>query len=436
MTQTTSGRAGLKGRMESWLSASVVFVCYTTVLGVCRLFPRSTRPRPRSGRIVVVGTFHNPGWFISHATPLGRARFREVVVISHGELPAVPGVRVVVPPKLLTSIAGRTVSKLVWSIVMGLRVDADLFMGYHLIPNSTIALLAGRLLGRPVCYQMTSGPLEVEGGGFATSENPILRRLGRPVALLERLALSVIEKFDLVVVRGRDAERFAKDKAGARRVAIIPGSVNVEEFTCASGDREYDMVFVGQLVTRKQPLQFVEIAAAVARTRPSLRVAILGDGPLMADVQRAIADQGLGSTIDVLGRTADVKRYLTRSKVFVLTSRSEGLSIAMAEAMIAGAVPIVTDVGDLRDLVVNDETGYLVQLDDTRDFSRRIAAVLDNAALWQTLSLNAARAARDNNGLDRVSAAWTRHLAAVIDPESPQHVSGTADPAGSSIERV
>jgi glycosyltransferase involved in cell wall biosynthesis len=434
MTKTASGRAGAKGRVESWLSAAVVFVCYTTVLAVCRLCPRSTRPRPRSGRIVVVGTFHNPGWFVSHATPLGRARFREVIVLSHGELPAVSGVRVVVPPRLLTSIAGRTISKLVWSIVTGLRVDADLFMGYHLIPNSTIALLAGRLLGRPVCYQMTSGPLEVVGGGFGTSENPILRRLGRPFALLERLALSVIEKFDLVVVRGRDAERFAKEHAGARRVAIIPGSVNVEEFTGASGDREYDMVFVGQLVSRKQPLQFVEIAAAVARTRPSLRAAILGDGPMMPDVQRAIAAHGLGATIDVLGRTADVKRYLTRSKIFVLTSRSEGLSIAMAEAMIAGAVPIVSDVGDLRDLVVNDETGYLIQLDDTTEFSRRVASVLGDAGLWRTLSSNASRAARDNNGLDHVSAAWTRHLAAVIDPQSLQHVDGAADPVGSSVE--
>jgi glycosyltransferase involved in cell wall biosynthesis len=220
----------------------------------------------------------------------------------------------------------------------------------------------------------------------------------------------VAKQFDLVVVRGGEARRFVQERAAPPLVEIVPGSVDLTRFADPSGARTYDAVFVAQLVARKQPLLFVDAVRKVMDRR-QIRAAILGDGPLMDDVRRRIAELGLENSIELHGRTKDVGPILARSRIFVLPSRSEGLSIAMAEAMICGAVPVVADVGDLRDLVKEGETGYLIAHDDARLYADRIERILSDPAECERLSQNAARAAKANNGLDEVTARWGRHLA-------------------------
>jgi glycosyltransferase involved in cell wall biosynthesis len=310
-------------------------------------------------------------------------------------------------------LTGRTCAKLIWTCRAGLRFDPDVFVGYHLIPNSSAALIAARLFRRPACYQMTSGPIEVIGGGYRVTENPVLSRLGRPWPILERLATAVVGSFDLVIVRGREAQRFVAERAAPPRVGIVPGSVDLARFTNPPPHRPYDLVFVGQLVARKMPLLFVDTAAAVRDKHPDVRVVIVGDGPMRDEVRQRVSEHGLGDNVAMLGQRADVATLLGQSRIFMLPSRNEGLSIAMAEAMICGVVPVVSNVGDLKDLVVDDETGFLIDDNDAAAFAAPIVRLLDDPALVNRLSVQASAAARAYNGLDRVAQLWASHLGAV-----------------------
>src|SRR6185369_4829766 len=109
-----------------------------------------------------------------------------------------------------------------------------------------------------------------------------------------------------------------------------------------------------------QPDHLCEVIRRVALRRPSLRVVIAGRGPLLELLKRQVKKDQLESVVRFVGHVEKVERLLTRSRVFLLTSRSEGLSIALAEAMMAGAVPVVPDVGDLSELVIDGKTGWLV----------------------------------------------------------------------------
>src|SRR5206468_12740764 len=182
--------------------------------------------------------------------------------------------------------------------------------------------------------------------------------------------------FDLVVVRGSKARAFLMDR-GARPVTIITGCVtsSTEPEPAA---RDYDLVFVGRLAAIKQPLQFIDIVASVQRQLPAVRAAVVGDGPLLEAAREGRTTCGLEETIEFFGQIQDVHRILARSKLFVRTSRSEGLSIDLAEAMAAGVVPIVADVGDLGDLgdlVIDRLTGFPVTPDDVAQFARRPLAL-------------------------------------------------------------
>ena len=175
-------------------------------------------------------------------------------------------------------------------------------------------------------------------------------------------------------------------------------------------ERAIDLVFVGRLAELKQPLQFVEILAAVVAMRPATCGVMVGGGPLETAVRERAAALGVADRLQLAGQSDQVADVLTRSRVFVLTSRSEGLSIAMAEAMMAGVVPVVAAVGDLADLVCDGVSGYLVAPNDVTAFARRAVGVLDEPALWSSLSEAAAAAARQHVGLDHVSALWRTQL--------------------------
>jgi glycosyltransferase involved in cell wall biosynthesis len=333
---------------------------------------------------------------------------REVILVGDAPQAPIKGVRFLSPPRWLLQILGRAGAKFVWMLGAGLRYRPDLYMGYHIMPGACSALMVARLFGRPACYQMTGGPIEIEGGGIG-AENALLKRLGRPSAMLERLALRVLRQFDVAVVRGSKAHAFVSERGFPGTVAIITGSVAAAVAVPAS-QRRYDLVYVGRLTELKQPLQFVEIAAAVRLERPDVRAAVVGDGP-MADAMKArAAELGVAGQVDFLGQRADVSCLLAASKVLVLTSRSEGLSIAMAEAMAAGAVPVVADVGELGDLVENGVNGYLVEPDSVDQYAARVSSLLRDPALWTRCSQAAAAAAMRHCGVDAVTALWRRHL--------------------------
>jgi glycosyltransferase involved in cell wall biosynthesis len=250
-------------------------------------------------------------------------------------------------------------------------------------------------------------------GGGSTAGNPVLATVGGGSPRLERLALSVVGEFDLVVVRGAGGARFLAERGVRAPVAIVPGSVDPARFRPA-GDRVYDLAFVGRLVAGKQPLEFVEIAARVARSRGSVRAILLGDGPLRGEVEQRVLSLGLRGSVEVAGQVEDVAAVLSLARLFVLPSLSEGLSIALAEAMTAGAVPLAARVGDLADLVAEGANGYLLAPDDREGFVRRAEALLADPRLWARMSEAASASARAHMGLPHVASLWSTHLREVM----------------------
>jgi len=369
-----------------------------------------------SGRIIVTGTFHNPNWYLSHITPLANSDVKEVIlVVDEPQIP-IEGVRFVCPPKWIAKLVSRAGAKAIWMILAGLRYKPDLYMGYHLAPGACSALIAGRILGRPTCCQMTGGPVEIIGGGIDAIES-VGGALGRPSKLIEAMALKVARQFDLVVVRGNKAKEFFVSRNIEKTIAIITGSVNGFRRPIQD-NRTIHLIFVGRLSPIKQVLQFIEIVAAVAHIIPNVRAAVVGDGPLLADMKNYANELGLSSNIEFFGKIKDVEAILAKSKVFVLTSKSEGLSIAMAEAMTSGVVPVVADVGELSELVIDGVNGYLIEQNNIDQYAERILSLVQNHDLWIQYSSKAIEAARSHCDIEVVTKKWRINLQNVISQAS------------------
>jgi glycosyltransferase involved in cell wall biosynthesis len=387
-------------RIVAW---AVLAISFGGTLMVARLLRERRSRRRVSDRILVAGTFYNHGWFLSHIEPLARCGMCEVIVVTDVPQAAPARVTVLCPSERLVRVLGRAGAKLVLMWRAGRRWQPYLYMGYHLFPAGLSALLVARLQGRPAAYQMTGGPVELLGGGYS-NENFLMSALGRPSRLLETLALAVLREFDLVVVRGQRARRYLADMGVDGSIALITGSIRPSDGTRSI--RPIDLVFVGRLAPIKQPEQFVQIVEQLARSRPSLRSMMIGAGPELDSLQREAARLGIRANIEFLGYRTDVSELLGQAKVFVLTSRSEGMSIALMEAMGCGVPAVAADVGELSDVVVSGVNGWLVRPNDLEGYVQRISELLDDPGHWQRLSNAAREAATEMSGIENVALRW------------------------------
>ena len=85
--------------------------------------------------------------------------------------------------------------------------------------------------------------------------------------------------------------------------------------------------------------------------------------------------------------------WLRRSRVFVLTSESEGLSQALLQATMCGLPAIVSDVGDLRDCINHRENGFLVPELTVEAFAGYFVTLLDDKQTYEDFRKNALQSA-------------------------------------------
>jgi glycosyltransferase involved in cell wall biosynthesis len=117
---------------------------------------------------------------------------------------------------------------------------------------------------------------------------------------------------------------------------------------------------------------------------------------------------GLTEQVSFLGHRDDVNDLLNKSRIFMLTSDSEGLSQAMIQAMLCGLPVIVSDVGDLSELVENGVNGYLIGEQDPEQFA---VAIEKLCALPQDQFRQMQHAAREASmrcDVHSVAAGWNR----------------------------
>lgn len=397
--------------LKRYLAMLILTVGYGTAILVAKLF-RSPRPHAaanKSRQILVIGTFHNPNWFYAHLEPLARCSSSQIVLIADGHTGTVENLKVITPRRMASRLLSRAGAKFVWSIGYAIRYRPDFYMGYAIFPAATTALLLGRLFRRPACFQVTSGPLELEGGGYR-AENRILAALGAPSAWIERLATALTREFELLIVRGGQAEQYIRDFGAENRIEIITGSVAIPDACPPVAERSIDLIFVGRLTERKRPHRFLDVVERVRRRVGGLRVAIVGDGPDSDSLAARIHELGLDGQVELLGLRDDVLQLNLDAKLFVLTSRWEGVSIAMLEAMACGTIPVVSDVGDLRDVIEQGQNGYIFDQDDCDAFAAVIVELLQDREKLATLSQAARQTVADRCSRDAIAGRWQETL--------------------------
>jgi glycosyltransferase involved in cell wall biosynthesis len=128
----------------------------------------------------------------------------------------------------------------------------------------------------------------------------------------------------------------------------------------------------------KDHSMFLRAAARVRKEVTDTAFVIAGEGELMPSL-RALAEQlGIARDVFFIGRCEDVGQLLFASDVGVLSSKAEGFSNAILEYLAAGLPVVATDVGGVREAIVEGETGFIVSAGDDELMAQGIVRLLND----------------------------------------------------------
>lgn len=392
-----------RGALTAGLALRGMLSCAAWTESMGRAFVAQQALRERL-RLVLVGTFYHENWIRAHLLPLVRCGAVESIdVVGAGSLP--PMERVTYHGDSQDNKPSARIRRR-WSQLRQVvrRVRPDAVIGYHIMPNALLALMAARWSGARAIYQMTGGPVQLIGGGFQ-SENPLLARLGCPSPALERRMFNLARRFDAIIVRGGEAQRFIRENRLNTCCAAIPGAVEISQHA-ETAPKSYDLICVGRLVSVKRVDRALRIVAALRRTQPTLRVAIVGDGPLSESLHNLAQSLNIENCVAFLGKRNDVADLLATSRAFLLTSDNEGLSIAALEAMACGLPLIAPRVGDMSVVLEDSVTGAAINADDADGAARRIDELLRDEGRRSAVGAAAREHVRRTCGVEHVSSLW------------------------------
>lgn len=281
----------------------------------------------------------------------------------------------------------------IWPAAAGQKVDIMwvVMAGWNAIPALLLKILRPKI--KLVLTLQEGDPIEG-------------RRLGL-VALVWRL---VLKKADLVTVISNYLGELARKYGYKGPIELVPNGVDISHFsrvTLGAGERaallrskfgikEDDVVLItASRLVRKNAVG--DIIEALKFLPENVKLLIAGTGPLEHELRLKIKNLGIKDRVLMLGHIdhSDLPKYLHASDIFVRPSLSEGMGNAFLEAMAAGLPVIATEVGGIKDFLVNEQTGLFCKVNDAKSIAEQVIRIISDKTLRGHLIKSAYSMVRD-----------------------------------------
>ncbi|MBI4600240.1 glycosyltransferase [Candidatus Uhrbacteria bacterium] len=226
------------------------------------------------------------------------------------------------------------------------------------------------------------------------------------VFLLERLpfgkllARYIVENSDIVIPVSRLNLEVLRKLAGRDfKAMVLPMGVEIEFFRSVlvpktKADLRIDpdkktILFVGKLTEKKGVVYLIRAMKEFSRRRQDVQLAIVGDGHLRQECEAEAHRLGLNGTVKFVGQKSksEVKDFLSVSDVLIVPSivdrhgETEGVPVAILEAMAAGLPVIASGVGGIPQVVIHGENGYITKEKDVAGLTQALQDIFSEDRL-------------------------------------------------------
>jgi len=251
----------------------------------------------------------------------------------------------------------------------------DLLHVHYAIPHASAAYMAKQILksqGIEIPVVTTLHGTDITLVGKDPSYEPVvtfsINQSNGVTAVSQDLKKETFQSFRItneieVIPNFIDLEKFKKQKKDHFKKAICP-------------EGEALIVHTSNFRKVKRIGDVVHIFANIHKEIPS-KLLMIGDGPERSKAESLCRELGIGDAVRFLGKLEAVEEVLSVADLFLMPSEKESFGLAALEAMACEVPVISTNTGGLPELNVQGVTGFLSNVGDVEDMTRRALFILD-----------------------------------------------------------
>lgn len=265
--------------------------------------------------------------------------------------------------------------------------------------SNLMCVAATRGTGIPVVVSVRSNPEREIGSGWK-----------------RRLTFVMFKMAEGIVLQTKEAKEFFPEKI-QKKAIVLQNSLNPEFMRQRyKGDKQKEIITVGRIDKNKNQHMMVEAFVPLAAEFPEWSMVLYGDGEERRFLEERVKELDLQGRILFKGVQENIPEKIEKASIFVLTSKQEGMPNALIEAMVLGLAVISTDCpcGGPRDLIVPNENGILIPVDDTEGLTRELRRLMIDDEFRMRISVNATLI-KEKVAPEKINRQWEEYLMKVSD---------------------
>jgi glycosyltransferase involved in cell wall biosynthesis len=313
------------------------------------------------------------------------------------------------------------------------QYDLIFVSGYRII--GLTAVLVGKLLRKPVVLkadsqgEMTGEFFESGLRRFRTSRSSL------PFRLFLKLRNVILEKADAFsAISPEIAFEWTSSKLPLTKIHMIPNGVDTTRFAPASAAQKVFLraklnlpeaaiiaIYTGRLVSYKGLPLLLKVWDEIRCKREEVILLLAGTGGLdihncEVQLHNYVKSAGLEKHVWFLGAVQNVPEYLRAADLFVFPTENDAFPSSLIEAMACGLPIVTTPVGAIKTIVVNQETGLLVQPGNHQQLLEAVDSLVSDKALASQLGLAGHQVIRERYSVESMMSKYLALFESTLQP--------------------
>ncbi len=176
-----------------------------------------------------------------------------------------------------------------------------------------------------------------------------------------------------------------EDPWAARKTSVIWNGIDTSRFVFRGPAKAPVAISVARLSPEKDFPTLLLATAIVVRQVPEFKLMMIGNGAERAKLEALTKSLGIEANVEFLGERSDVPELLAKAGFFVSSSKSEGISLTILEAMAVGLPVVTTRVGGNPEIVLEGKTGHLVPDQNPDALAAAMLQMLAQRDTWSAM---------------------------------------------------